>query len=264
MPMKPRPPASPRSSGRSTPWAMHGARRERVARDAGHAREVVAAPAGQHAEHAAVGAAQRVGDGADEPVARQRHRDLAGGGRGARQVARVLDVARALGVERDAERAQRSSTPGSTAAARPPPACGLTMRETRRLTAADIVAGQPSTRSASVGATRVPGGAAWIPAAPVSTIAPSMPAARAARGRRPAGRRRQRAARAEAVQRGPEEVGRRLADVAGGHAGGRLDRSDDRAGPGPRAVGHREGRVAAGAQQVGAERTACTAARSSA
>ena len=70
------------------------------------AREVVAATAREHAEHA-VGAAQLARDRAEQPVAAHRRRDLAGGERAARQLARVGERVRALDAEAHPARAQR-------------------------------------------------------------------------------------------------------------------------------------------------------------
>ncbi len=61
-----------------------------IGADAELAREVVAAAAGQHAEHS-VGAAQLAGDRAEQAVAAHRRRHLAGGERLARQLARVRE-----------------------------------------------------------------------------------------------------------------------------------------------------------------------------
>ena len=82
------------------------ARRLGVGPDAELAREVVAATAREHAEHA-VGPAQLARDGAEQPVAAHRRRDLAGGERAARQLARVGERVRALDAEAHPARAQR-------------------------------------------------------------------------------------------------------------------------------------------------------------
>ena len=97
------------------------------------AREVVAAAAGQHAEHAPP-SAQLAGDRADEPVAAHRRGDLARRGRGARQLAGVLER-RPCCSTRKATPGSRSaaSTAGSSRAARPAPALGLTIRLTARV-----------------------------------------------------------------------------------------------------------------------------------
>ena len=70
------------------------------------AREVVAAAAGQHREHA-VGAAQLAGDRAQQPVAAHRRGQLARRERRARELAGVLDRVRALDPEGDPAPAQR-------------------------------------------------------------------------------------------------------------------------------------------------------------
>ena len=68
----------------------HG--RDRVERDPELAREVVAAAAGEDAEHGAGAVAQLAGDRADEPVAAERGGDLAARRRAvARELARVLE-----------------------------------------------------------------------------------------------------------------------------------------------------------------------------
>jgi hypothetical protein len=63
----------------------------------------------------------------------------------------------------------------------------------------------------------------------------------------------ERPARAEPVQRRPDERRLGLADRLDGAPGRRLDCGDDGARPGPQAVGRRERRIAVGADQ---ERTA--------
>ena len=208
--------------------------------------------------------AQGVGDRADQPVAAERDGDLARRGRRARQrrgrgrgrvVCSMWKATPQL-------RQRRLARAGSAAAARPPPACGLTMSAARRPIARPA-RGRPGwARSARRRAG--PGSAARTSAGvvlPVSTIAPSMPAA--ARGaevgvhavaddQRPAG--------TEPVQRGADELGVGLADVAARARRRGLDRGDDRARARPRAVGHRERRVAPGAHELGAAAaTACTA-----
>ena len=82
------------------------ARRLGVQRDADHAREVVAAPAGQHADDRARHVAQRAGDGAEHPVAAERHHRPAAPRRGHGELARVVEVAGGVDLEVDAERAQ--------------------------------------------------------------------------------------------------------------------------------------------------------------
>ena len=77
-----------------------------VERDADHAREVVAAAAGQHADDGARDVAQRARDRAEHPVAAQRHHHPAALRRGDGELARVGDVAGGVDLEADAERAQ--------------------------------------------------------------------------------------------------------------------------------------------------------------
>ena len=184
------------------------------------------------------------------PSPLERHRDLAGVRGRARELARVVQRPGALGAEADAvRRAARASTAGSTLAARPPPADGLTMqRRTSRSQARDILR---RTRSASVVGDRDDRRAAGparprpprASSTPVSTTAASSPAACApatsassrspttsARGPSPP----------SAVQRRAEELRLGLADAHGRRAGRRLERRDDRAGARPGAVGHRE------------------------
>ena len=68
--------------------------------------EVVAAAARQDAHDGVRVPAQNVRDGARQPVAAEDDRGLAGGGSAARQLLRMVEVARQLGVVLDAERAQ--------------------------------------------------------------------------------------------------------------------------------------------------------------
>ncbi len=82
------------------------ARRLGVERDADDAREVVAAPAGQHPDGGAGDLAQRPGHGAEHPVAAQRHDHAAALRRADRELARVGDVAGGVDLEGDAEGAQ--------------------------------------------------------------------------------------------------------------------------------------------------------------
>ena len=84
----------------------HVARRLGVQGDPDHAREVVAAPARQHADDRARHVAQRAGDGAEHPVAAQRHHDPAALRPGHRELARVVEVAGGVDLEADPERAQ--------------------------------------------------------------------------------------------------------------------------------------------------------------
>ena len=82
------------------------ARRLGVERDADHAREVVAAPAGQDADDRAGDVAQRPGDGAEHPVAAERHHHAPAPRRADGELARVGDVAGGVDLEADPERAQ--------------------------------------------------------------------------------------------------------------------------------------------------------------
>ena len=72
----------------------HRARRDRVLGDAEHAREVVAATAGEHAEHRAREMTKHVGDDADQAVAAEHHDRLAGARALLGQLAGVGEVAR--------------------------------------------------------------------------------------------------------------------------------------------------------------------------
>ena len=76
------------------PLGEHAAGAGRIGRDLEHAREVVAATAGEHAEHRAGQLAQRVGEHADEAVAAQRRDGLAGLRRFTSELARMVEVAR--------------------------------------------------------------------------------------------------------------------------------------------------------------------------
>ena len=98
----------------------HVAGCDRVGPEAELAGEVVAAPAGQHGEHA-VGAPQLAGDRAEQPVAAHRRGQLARRERRARELAGVLDRVRALDPEGDPAPAQRRLD-GGQQARRPPPA----------------------------------------------------------------------------------------------------------------------------------------------
>ena len=87
-----------------------------------HAREVVAAAAGQHADDGARDVAQRAGDGAEQPVAAERHDHAPALRRGRRASSRgVAEVARGVDLEADAEGAQArldgGQRPGGAAAA---------------------------------------------------------------------------------------------------------------------------------------------------
>ena len=101
-----RPPASATSIARSRPAASTSHAQLGVGADAELAREVVAATAREDAEHA-VGPAQLARDGAEQPVAAHRRRDLARGERAARQLARVGERVRALDPEAQPARPQR-------------------------------------------------------------------------------------------------------------------------------------------------------------
>ena len=103
------------------PRGEHVAGRRRVAAEPELAREVVAAPAGQHGEHA-VGVAQLSRHRADQAVAAHRGGDLAVRERRAGELAGVLDRVRALHAEGDPVAAQRRldrrQQPRAAAAAR--------------------------------------------------------------------------------------------------------------------------------------------------
>jgi hypothetical protein len=105
-----------------------GAGGREVLRDAERAGEVVAAAAGQDCQQRAGMLAQRPGHAAGEPVAAERHGDLAGVRGGGRERTRMLEVARDLGVKAQAQRAQRGLDARQARAARPPPAAGLQSR----------------------------------------------------------------------------------------------------------------------------------------
>ena len=72
----------------------HRARRNRILGDPEHAREVVAATAGEHAEHGAGEIAQHIGDDADQAVAAEHHDRLTGARALLGQLAGVVEVAR--------------------------------------------------------------------------------------------------------------------------------------------------------------------------
>ncbi len=74
------------------PAGDHCARRDRVLPNAEHARQVVAAPARQHAEDRAGHGAQRVGRGPREPVAAERRGGLTAARGLERQLASVGEI----------------------------------------------------------------------------------------------------------------------------------------------------------------------------
>ena len=283
--------------------------------DAELAREVVAAPAGEHGHHA-VAPAQLARDGAGQPVAAHRGRDLAGVAGRARQLARVLDRGRAVDAEGDAVRAQRRLDVGQQLCGAAGARGGVDdqadgaihaageARRGRVVARANVNCGwvgrrgdRPRRRSLAPFPAYRPVNAPSVwrqPARPAPSL--PYPAAVDVRqdqrsqrvrdvgglrirrigllARRAAGQHQSRvqpgAARAgdidvEQVADGqhpsrPEPVARRLVHRRLGladhqvrlAAGGVLDRGQDRAGAGPRAVGHREGGVARGADQLGA------------
>ncbi len=101
----------------------HRARRDRVLSDAEHARQVVAAPARQHAEERAGHGTQRVGRGPGEPVAPECDRQLPATRATQRELAGVVEVAGVLAAHGEAVAAQgidhaRRGAPGAAAAGR--------------------------------------------------------------------------------------------------------------------------------------------------
>ena len=226
--------------------------------------EVVAAPAGQHRHHA-LAAAQLARHRAGEPVAAHRGRDLAG-------VASLRAPARARARSTSSGRRGRRSR---ASAARPPRRAAASRRGRRRRRVDDQADG------AVHRAMRLPGGRASPCRGPARRTSRRRASA-AARPRRPRSRvrgagehqRRVEAGAAGArhvdVERSPTAstrpgpsrsraasyiAGLGLADHAVGLApGGVLDGGEHRAGPRPRAVGHRERGVARGADQLGAAR----------
>ena len=94
-----------------------------VERDADHAREVVAAPAGQHADDRARDLAQRPGDGAEHPVAAERHHRVAAPSRADGEFARMVDVARGVDLEGDPQ-GEQAGLDGRERPGRPPAASG--------------------------------------------------------------------------------------------------------------------------------------------
>ena len=244
MPMKPRPSASPRSSGRSTPWAMtsHAATGSR-GMPATRAKSLPR-PAGQHAEHAVRRRAARRPrrrsarrPTASPPPRRPRPRRAPGRGRACRS--RVRSVWKAT-----PSSASRASTAGQRR--RGPAAPGVRVDDERSAAAhrsGEHQVGQPvGERRGDAGAGL---GGAWTPrrrAPGAARCAPSMPAARAAptsaSSRSPTASARPGPRRSSAVRKSSASG---LPTLRARHAGRGLDRGDDRAGPRPRAVGHREG-----------------------
>ena len=166
----------PRSSRRSSPVASSAHGGAGLERDPQHAREVVAAAAGQHAEHA-VECAQRTGDRADQRrrrPARRRSRPRRRARRGPAP-GRARGSRRALDVVLEAQpRAARPRRPGAARAARPPPAERVDDQARRsRRTEHQARGGRRRSRPARG---RRPPRPAPACVAPVSTIAPSSPA----------------------------------------------------------------------------------------
>ena len=217
---------------------------------------------------ASVAAAQRAGDRADQAVARQRHRDLAGVG-GARRPARAWRSSRS-GSPGTARRAARSaaSTAGSAFSARPPPAEGLTSRATGR--AGDIApsilpdrgtarrGGGPGSLNRSASEPAIATGVGSCAACRLRAVARRSararrrgPRRRRRRGRSPGGRRRPGRGRAprrsSAVQEelggGLAERSRRVTPVAASTAA----TTAPVPGQGPSGIG--KTRVASGADQ---------------
>ena len=93
-----------------------------VERDADHAREVVAAAAGQHADDGARHVAQRARHGAEHPVAAQGHHHPAALRRSDGELLRVSQVAGGVDLVADAERAQAGLDGGQRPGG--PPAAG--------------------------------------------------------------------------------------------------------------------------------------------
>ena len=83
-----------------------GARRDRVLRDAEHARQIVAATAGKHAQNRAWNLPQGVGEGADHAVAAERRDRLAAACGLTGELAGVVEVARVQAVHRQPEGSQ--------------------------------------------------------------------------------------------------------------------------------------------------------------
>ena len=89
-------------------------------------------PPGKHAQHRARDAPQRVGDRADHAVAAEHHDGLAGAGGLAGQLARMVEVARVARCDLEARPRSAARPPARRVAALPPPAEGLTIRQTGR------------------------------------------------------------------------------------------------------------------------------------
>ncbi len=115
------------------PSAIDRARPVGVVGDREHAREIVAAPAGQHAEHRAGHVAQRVGEHADQPVAAERDDRLAGRCVASTASSRAWSRSRVSTrrTSRPRPRSARSAS-GAIRPALPPPAAGLTIRQMGR------------------------------------------------------------------------------------------------------------------------------------
>ena len=225
------------------------------ARDPELAREVVAAPARQHGEHARA-VAQLARDGAREAVAAHRRGDLAGG-RARRARTRARAPSRSCARPGSAAHATRSSasTAPSSFAARPAPAVGLTIRQRSRSIGGRLLKHQRRERVRDVGGAVLGGvrlGARRCrPSAPGRSPCPrgARRARRSPAGRRPrgsgprrAGRAPPRTSAARACRRSGPPCGPTAVSIAASTA--------PVAGHGPSGIGNVASRV--GADQLGA------------
>ena len=198
---------------------------------------------------------ERVGDRADQPVAAERDRDLAGRRRGPRQLARVLEAARALDVVLEPEAVERRLRPsGSARPARPPPADGLTISDEH----------QSRTQRARAGRRRSPPARdRWRPPPASRVVTPVSTIARVEPGRGRAGQIGVEPVADDQRPPGPEPVERGAGRSAGRACrrrravalGGVLERRDDRAGARARAR-RRSGRCGRGRRRSSRRRPA--------
>ena len=211
MPMNVRPPTSPRSSARDRAGGEHRARRHRLERDPEHAGEVVAAAAGEHAEHA-VGVPERAGDRADQPSP-PNATAISPAAAAARASSRACSRLRVRSTWCSSpSRLSAASTAGSARAGAA--AAGRGVDDQRQPHVADAPGRAGRRRSR-------PGRDRWRPRPAPRLVTPVSTIARVEPGRGRAGEvgvepiaDDQRAARAEAVERGLEDLRVGLADDA--------------------------------------------------
>ena len=176
--MNERPSTSPMSRSRSTPPATTAQAASIVGRDAEHPRGVVAAPARQDPEHRAGELAQDADDAADEPVAAERDRRLAGRGGAARRARGACSRSRVTSVwKRTPSVAQRALGAGQEL--RRAPAPGGRIAQQGDVAIHRVTMPRRASRAARrsrPGSDRARPRRSRGPMAPVSTIAPSMPA----------------------------------------------------------------------------------------